>query len=159
MDYNIREAYRQYNKDYRGTDWHVDTKTFLHIISDFMKYMFQRILEGHDVSVPNHLGVLSIRGRKMNPQPVKNQNYLRGIPPDWSKIKKLKEQGIERPQAYHHNYHTDGIVYRLFWFKQNHIFKNARVYSFKLCRANKRLIAHKIKSELKEYQLLNTSKK
>lgn len=145
---------------------------YINIVHGYLKYLIEKIIEGHDVKLGAKLGIITVRGTKVKAS-IDSAGKIKGLAPDWSKtrvswLKKAKELGLtwkeyiekvpkhERQVLYCFNEHSDYIRYKFTWFKKNVVVKNKTIYSFILNRANK-LMLHQAIMEGKEY-LVNTQK-
>lgn len=149
-DKNIRESFKLFKKCNKDSE--VDINTFIDLCSNFNKFLIDKILDGHEIVLPEKLGTFSIQGIK---QEIKfDDKGNPNLPPDWVKTKALWERCEEckekKQLVYHTNDHTNGVRYKLVWSKKNSITKYKVLYSFRLTRDNKRAI-HKKVLDNKEY--------
>ena len=93
------------------------------------------VSDAEEVSLPCRLGTLRIKKIKS-----KERKMV-----DW---KLTKEYG---KLIYHLNMHTDGYYYKWHWKKQNALFTNKSVYSFKPLRKYKRGMAKLLKENKVDY--------
>lgn len=151
MKKNLKSSYKVYKN---SVERPIDVKNYLLIVGDFLQFLIQKVLEGHEVTLPNRLGKLSIIGREQKITIEKN-GKIKGLAPDWVKTKELWEKNPEarknKKLVYHTNNKTGGITYRYFWAKKNVIILNKNLYSLRLTRTNKRAASSLINSG-KEYE-------
>lgn len=141
-----------YDKYLETADEPVDKRTYLDLVAAYNKFLIEKCLDGHEVTLPSRLGILSIVGRQSkvrfeNGKPV-------GLAPDWVKTKKLWDSNPEAKKKkqllYHTNAHSQGFRYKWNWSKTNVLVENKTLYSLILSRANKRAV-HKLILEGKQF--------
>lgn len=167
---NLRDSYKFYRKDNPNA---VDIKTYLQIVALFMQFIMQKVFDGLDVRLPSKLGIIGIRGKKSRAF-INDKGEIKGVAPNWGKTKELwkaeaSNRGIsfeeyvstvpksERQLVYCFNEHSDGIIYRLVWYKKNVIIKNKSFYGLTFSRKNRRTSSALFKSG-KEYLVSNKNK-
>lgn len=128
------------------------------ITSGLMDFMMDKVLEGFDVRLGAKLGVIGIRGKKIEPIIVKDKDgndVIRGIAPDWGATHKLQASNPEakekRTRVFCFNEHSNGIKYQFFWAKEQVKIHNKQFYSFTFMKTNKRKLTKAIKEQGKEY--------
>ena len=158
---NLRDSY----KFYKQTAEHekVDIKIYLSIVLGFIKCLMGKVFEGYDVNLSsnNSLGTIGIRGTKVKPKISKNGKIM-GLAPDWVKTNELWNNNPEAKQnkelIFCMNEHTNGIRYRINWFKRGITSTNGYLYSLIFTKGpsgNKRKVRDLVISG-KEY-LVNTN--
>ena len=129
------DAYKDFNKS-GDNIYKVDKSTYRNICIDFNEMLIDYIIsDSGEVMLPCRLGTLRIKKIKS-----KNRKMI-----DW---KLTKEYG---KLIYHLNMHTDGYYYKWYWKKQNALFSNKSVYSFKPLRKFKRDVAKLLKDNKVDY--------
>ena len=149
---NIRKSYNYYKIRVEEA---IPIKTYIYIANGFMKFLMTRILSGKDIQLPGGMGSVGVRGTKRSPKVDANGNIC-GLPPNWKATKELWSKDPkakeEKQIIYYFNEKTQGIIYRLVWFRANEIFENKTMYSIKLQWGNKKLLSQSILSKT-EYLL------
>lgn len=154
---NLRDSYKYY-KTY-GEHNKVDIKTYLLIVTGFIKYIMFKVFEGYDVnlSTNNSLGMLGVRGTKVIPR-LSDKGNIIGLAPDWVKTNELWNRNPEAKQKkeliFCMNEHTNGVRYRISWIKKGIKLSNNSLYSLIFTKGpsgNKRRLNKLIKEEGKEY--------
>ena len=131
--YTIIDSYKDYKEEYKNTPFLVDKETYKNICYDFNKAVSEDMIKNTlEFDIPSRLG--SIRIKK-----IKGKNDLKSKKIDW---KASKESGMK---IYHLNMHTDGYHYKWHWHKQDALFANKSIYSFRPTRFNKRTLAGLLK--------------
>lgn len=155
-DKNISDTFEYYQEN---TMFSVDYIEYKRILFLYFKFIVSAIIEGFSVSLPAKLGSFRITGTKR--EKYFNKEGLSILPPDWGRTKKLWARDPEAKEnkviLRHTNELTGGVSYSLKWIKFNVPIRNKNFISFKLTRANKRLISKHIK-EGKEYEVTNIIK-
>lgn len=144
----FREAYYMYRWDKRVKKDFVDKRTYKKIAVLYMKALIKEVNKGIEVSLPEGMGCLSIRGKNQRARYDKDGN-LRGIPIDWVETKKLRannpEAAEQRLLAYCLNHDTEGIRFSYRWEKYKIEVKNRELYSLRIARSAKRATSAEIK--------------
>lgn len=159
MSVTITDSYQYYRTVSTEAGFHPrPIYEYNKIISQFMQFIVDKIIdEGVDIRLPYALGYLGIRGKKVRPS-VDEEGNVKGLAPSWSKTRELwKVDPIAKENkqfVYCFNEHSDGIRYRLIWWKKKAIFINKVFYRFTFSFDNKRRI-HKNIMEGAQYTLLN----
>src|SRR5690606_12329780 len=91
MNRNLRDSYKKYIET---TDEPVNIKTYIKINSMYNKFLKEKALQGHEVTLPSRMGTLSIIGRKPKIS-VDEDNNIKGLAPDWVATKKLWQENPE----------------------------------------------------------------
>lgn len=142
--YNIRDSYKYYKKNATSP---VTIKIYLGIVIGFIQFIMEQVFNGYDVVLPARLGRIGIRGKKVKPR-VDENGKIKGLAPNWGETRKLWESNPEakekRTIMYCFNEHTNGLRFKITWFKKTALFHNKSVYSFKASRANKRATTAKV---------------
>lgn len=144
-DQNTASAYSSY---YKSTDTPVDKSMYLKIANLYMKFLFAKVLDGEEVTLPSRLGSMFITGTKKKLK--FDVNGVPLLPPNWGKTKELwdrnPEAKLNKKLVYCINEETDGIVYKLHWSKNRVYIENKSLYSLRITRDNKRAIHKRIKA-------------
>lgn len=157
---NLRSSYKDYKQ---GVSNPVDINTYLKIAQGFILYIMRKLFEGHDIQLGpgDSLGTLGVRGRKIATFTDKN-GEIKGAAPSWSKTKKLWDENPEakanRQLVYCTNEHTNGLTFKIVWFKKDMRLHNKSYYTIIFSRKNKRTLSKLIK-EGKEYYSSNPYKR
>lgn len=143
----------------------VEKKIFFSILSDYLKFLKNKIIEGTKVELLR-IGWLAVTGKE---QIIEFDEQDRPkLPPDWGTTRKLwKEKAEAKNQTFeefcrtaskeektiifHFNEHTDYVRYKVEWNQENTPdLKHKELYSFRITKDFKTELAKKIKSG-KEY--------
>jgi hypothetical protein len=142
---NLRDSYKYYKNNYEAK---VDVKTYVLIVNGLMQFIIKKLFSAFDIILPYRLGMLCIRGKKIEPI-VTEEGDIRGIAPDWGKTRKLwREDPIaeaNKTRIFCFNEHSNGIKYRILWLKRNAIFKNKTIYGLAVAKDNRRTFAKGVK--------------
>jgi hypothetical protein len=126
------------------------------IVHGYLKFMMQKVFEGHDIRLGAKLGTIGIRGRKVKPM-IGVDGKIIGVIPSWSKTKQLWDSDPvakeKKTLVYCFNEHTDGVRYKIGWYKKNVVVKNKVYYSLRFTKGNKRSV-WKLANEGKEYLVM-----
>lgn len=129
------DSYKEFDKS-GDNIYNIDKNTYRNICIDFNEMLVDYIIsDAGEVSLPCRLGTLRVKKIKS-----KKRKMV-----DW---KNTKEYG---KLIYHLNMHTDGYYYKWHWKKQNALFANKSVYSFKPLRKYKREVAQLLKENKVDY--------
>lgn len=124
------------------------------VLSLFMEYLSEQLLNEGLITLPYGLGKLCIIGctKKIKFK----DNKIVGLPVDWLETKKLwerdKESKKNKQLVFFLNEHTNGIMYSFRWYRTNVYSTNKNLYDFRPCRGIKKKLCNNIKSG-KEYLL------
>ena len=144
-DLNTASAYTSYSK---SANTPMEKSMYLRIANGHMKFLFAKVLEGEEVTLPSRLGTMFITGTKKKLK--FDINGVPLLPPNWGKTKELwkrnPEAKLNRKLVYCINEETDGVVYKLHWSKNRVYIENKTLYSLRITRDNKRAIHKKIKA-------------
>lgn len=147
---NIRDSYSKYLDI---ADNPVDIKTYANINKKYNKFLIDKALDGHVVTLPARMGTLNIQGKYQEIKIIDGK--IHGLAPNWAETKKLWDRNAEAKErkqiVYCTNADTDGIRYKWVWSKLNILVENKKVYSLILTRENKRSVYAKIKEGFKNY--------
>jgi hypothetical protein len=170
IQYTLADSYPMYRE--ASTFKRKMTKPVYFKITDmFLKFMMNKLFEGHEIALGAKLGSIYIGAKKVEPKLGLNGEIL-GIAISWSKTKvyweKLaSERGMtfkefiekvpqsERPPVYCFNEHTNGYAYTLRWVKEEAILVTKSIYSLRFARANKRRVTREVLSGT-EYVITTT---
>lgn len=148
---NLRDSYKYYKKE---AETPVPLKDYIAISQDFTKFIMSKVFEGEKVKLPEGMGTLYVKGKKVKMRVHPETGEIMGAAPDWVNTKKLWEsskEAKERKQlVYHLNEHTNGVRYKIFWSRKNNPIKNKSLYSLIFTRTNKRIL-HTLLKKGKEY--------
>lgn len=109
--------------------------TYTKIISGFLQFIMRKVFQGYDVKLSGgmSLGGIGVRGRKQTPKIDEKTGQIIGLAPDWVKTKKLWDSNPEakekKEMIYHMNDHTNGIRYKLIWYRIGMKIGNKSLYS------------------------------
>lgn len=150
QDYGIRETYKDYKKEKSNP---VSLQTYCKIVNLFMLFIFKKVFEGYEVTLPCRMGSILVRGTKV--KNVINEEGKINLAPNWKKTKELRDRdpkaAEQRKIVYCMNEHTGGVIYQLHWKKFNVPIINKHIISFRATRKNKRHLHYLITKENKEY--------
>lgn len=139
------DTYKLYKK--RAKVIRFTRKEYSTLVGNFMKFLFQQLLDGEEIFLPFYLGRLYVMGYKVHARITKD-GEVRDLAPSWMKTLKLWEKNPEakkqRKIVYCTNEHSDGYRYHMVWSKTSSKLKHKRLYSFVLCRKNKRALHARI---------------
>jgi len=148
MKNNILKSYKNYRESGGTTD--VDRLEFCKIINAFNKYIMELVFEGHQVKLPEKMGTLSIKGKKIETEFDEELGRITNQAIDYGETNKLwakcPECEEKRQVIYHLNEHSDGNRYKFFWSKERMIVENKIFYTMLFTRGNKRHLSSLIKS-------------
>lgn len=154
MKKNLRDTHTHYKKN---SEKPVGYTTYRDINLEFHKFLIKKVLEGFEITLPERLGTLSIRGKKQEIK-VGEDGKITGLAPDWVKTKQLwdrnPEAKKEKKLVYHMNRHSDNIRYKYFWSKNRVLIRNKILYSLRMARQNKRAVNQLIMAG-KQYKTKN----
>lgn len=149
---NIRDSYKWYKENHVHP--RVDIKVYMHIVTGFMKFLGEKILDGFQVKLGggDSLGTLAVVGKR--PKVRFEGDKIMGLAPDWSATKKMwaefPELKEKKQLVFYTNDHTNGIRYNLVWWKTGMKIGNKYLYTFVFCKPMKRALS-KLLREGKEY--------
>ena len=144
---NILSAYKTFRE--HGGSATVSRKDFCRVSNDFNKHLIGLVFEGHEVKLPERLGVISVKGKKIKTKfdeelgRISNQAIDYGETNKlWAKCPECKER---KQMVYHLNEHTNGVRYKFFWSRDRVLVENKLFYTMVFTRNNKRTISSLIK--------------
>lgn len=155
----FRNFVRYYRNKYKKSE-RPDISVFRDLVNSYHKFIRNKIIEGHQVVLPQYCGALWIVGKKDNPRKAKNveTNLLLGIVPNWAETLKLwkrdPEAKAKKKIIYCDNLHTDGVRYKISWLRKNARNGNIMFYFFRPCKEFRRSV-HKRIMEGAEYYVKN----
>ena len=152
---NILSAYKTYRET--GGTAKVSRKEFCRVNNDFNKFIMEFVFQGDEVRLPEKMGTISVKGRKIKTKVDEELGRIVNQQPDygetnklWAKCPECKER---KQMIYHLNEHTDGIRYKFFWSKEKMIVQNKLFYAMQFTRTNKRYVSYLIQQG-KEYYVI-----
>ena len=141
MTVGIKEMYWYYKKGFKQG---ISRENYTLIVLEFFLFIVNRIWEGNIVKLPEKLGTIEIRGKKVKPVINEETGLIEGVNKDWYNSKKYNTD------IYLLNEHTQGVRYKYFWSKKNIYLKYKDIFNFVMSRANRRYLAKLLKNG-KEY--------
>lgn len=149
---NIRDSYNEEYKDV--VEKPVDYATFSQVIQLFFVFLFTKVFEGEEVTLPCRLGTLYIRGIKEKIRFDKDGNVV-GLSVNWRKTKELWDSNPEakekKTRVFNTNEHSSGIRYKFVWGRNRVLTQYKSLYSLRLVRSIKRELHRLIVEENKEF--------
>ena len=144
---NVLNSYKNFRES--GGSVTTTRKDFCKITNEFNKHIIGLVFEGHEVKLPERLGVISVKGKKIKTEfdeelgRISNQAIDFGETNKmWAKNPELKEK---KQMVYHLNEHSDGVRYRFFWSRDRVLVENKLFYTMVFTRTNKRNLSQLIK--------------
>lgn len=151
---SIKEAYTYYKKNSKATEI-IDLSSYRKLMNSFNTFLMRKVLEGHEIILPNRMGRISVQGVHQNIRVDDNGN-IKGTRIDWHSTKNLwatdPEHAQKKTLVYFFNEHSDGVKYSFKWSKNNVPVQNKNYYTFIPSRHNKRTLAKLIKNGI-EYHI------
>ena len=151
---NILSSYKYFREI--GGSTSTTRQDLCKVANDFNKHIMDLVLEGNEVKLPERLGVISVRGKKIETKfdeelgRISNQSIDFGETNKmWKKHPELKEK---KQVVYHLNEHTNGVRYKYFWSRDRVLVENKMFYTMIFTRANKRRVSALIQGG-KEYYI------
>lgn len=148
-----------------GLDYKKGMKPYYKIISGLLKLILQKVFDGYDVKLGGKLGIIGIRGRKVEPIIVDKPDgtrEIRGIAPNWGETKKLQAKDPKakenKTKIYCFNEHSNGIKYKFYWNKIDSFITNKSYYSLTFARGARRAIP-KLVAQGKEWLIVDKKEK
>lgn len=149
---NIRDSYFEEYKDVVENP--VSYSTFSTIVQLFFVFLFSKVFDGEEVTLPCRLGTLFIRGTKEKVKFDEN-GKIKGLSVNWQKTKALWDSNPTAKEAkqlvYNTNEHSSGIRYKFIWSRNRVLTQYKSLYSLRLTRTIKRELYRLIVEENKEY--------
>lgn len=125
----------------------IEKKHYIKIVNEFFKFIMSLLLDGEHINLPQRMGSILIRGKKIRPKLDADGN-IKGASPDWVKTKALWARNPEAKEQKKTiqclNEHSNGIRYRIHWIKINVNTENCSLYSIIFSRSNKRAVYQRI---------------
>jgi hypothetical protein len=147
---NVVYSYKHYKESSENP---IPLKQYRRVINDFNKHTMSLIFEGEEVKLPARMGVISIKGKKIEPK-IDENGRIKGQAPNYKATNELwgkcPECKAKKQLIFHLNEHTDGIRYKFFWSKARMLVENKTFYTMVFTRTNKRTIP-KLIEQGKEY--------
>ena len=156
--YTITTSYTHYSKKIRETPFAkqvFNKRVYTDVMKDFLAYLGDTLIETGKVVLPKKMGNIEIEG---SPQKISydEEGHLKGLSIDWKATRELwnedEEAGKNKQYIYHLNENTNGIKYKIKWFKTKMFALNKAHYNFIMNRSIKRRVAAAIKGG-KEYKI------
>lgn len=141
------------SKDFKTEHKKVSREIYRNFVTDFLKFIKNKILEGDKVTLPEKCGTLYIKPSKII-LTIDDKGKVKGHKVDWKKTKELWERKPEakaqKKLVYFTCENTSGILYKLFWSLKNVYHPYKLLYHFSGVRSLKRSMAEVINNG-KEY--------
>jgi phage FluMu protein Com len=145
---NILDSYKNFRKS--GGEVIVTRKDFCKIVNEFNKHIMEFVLKGDEVKLPEKIGTISVKGKKVKTKFDEDIGRISNQAVDYGETNKLWSrcpECKERKQVvYHLNEHTNGIRYKFFWSRDRVLIENKSFYSMIFTRTNKRKLSHLIQN-------------
>lgn len=156
--YTITTSYTHYSKKIKETPFakqSFNRRIYTDVMKDFLAYLGDTLIETGKVVLPKKMGSIEIEGYHQKIS-YDEEGHLKGLAIDWKATKELwneDEKAKENKQCvYHLNENTNGVKYKIKWFKTKIFASNKTSYNFIMNRSIKRRVAASIKSG-KEYKI------
>lgn len=150
---NARDSFKMYKALSENP---TDVKTYLLIGDGYRQFLMDKVIEGHEVTLPSKMGTISIIGSKRTLR--FNEEGKPILPIDWKKTKQLWDRNPQAKEdkklVYCTNEATSGVVYKFLWSKLRFSIENKTLYALRMTRDNKRAV-HKAIKEGAEYYIKN----
>lgn len=147
---NIRKSYSLYRKTVENPI--NDLKKYINIANEYNKFLFEKVLDGEEITLPGKMGTMYIIGTKQ--KITFNEEGKPILPIDWVKTFQLRKNNPiakeEKKVIYQLNQHTNGVRYKIHWSKRRILVENKTLFSLRMTRTNKRAI-NKAIEQGKEY--------
>lgn len=142
----IIDYYKPFKKEHKNVD--VSYEDFIMINKEYNKYLLERVFNGEHCSLPGSAtGSAYIRGKKENIS-VDENGKIKGLAPDWKATNALWKSDAKAKEQkkiiYHQNLDTNGVRYKFFWDRTTIISEYLQFFSFRLSRANKKILSKSI---------------
>ena len=145
---NILNAYKQYRES--GGSTKILKKEFCKISNEFNKHIMEYVFNGDEVRLPERVGVISVKGKKVETEFDEDLGRISNQAPDYAETKKLwakcPECKEKKQMVYHLNEHTDGVRYKFFWSRNRVLIENKSFYTMIFTRTNKRYLSSLIQA-------------
>lgn len=124
---------------------------YIEIVTAIFEEIFQRLLQGKKVVLPNRLGALQLLKYRTN----------RSKKIDWNLTNQVygehnENNSDDKKFVYHKNHHTSGYNIMLYWDKKKAMFTNRNMFKLKLVRSAQRAMAKYFKETPGAIYKLNT---
>jgi hypothetical protein len=140
---NIMSSYKTYRE--MGGSMDIDRLLYCKMANEFNKDIIELVKDGHQVKLPEKMGILSVKGKKIQSEYDEELGRISNQAPDFGETNKLWARCPEckkrKQMVYHENEHSDGIRYKYFWSKDRMIVENKLFYTMVLTRTNKRQLS------------------
>lgn len=150
---NILDSYKNYRK--AGGSSTVTRLEYCKVVNDFNKHIIDLIFDNNEVKLPEKMGTISVKGKKIITEFDEELGRISNQAPDYGETKKLWARCPEckerKQMVYHLNEHTNGVRYRFFWSRERMIVENKLFYTMVFTRTNKRNLSHLIKGGTEFY--------
>lgn len=145
---DIYDKYTTEEKLIKDSPYDVDKQLFRGILERFFQELMDYMIDdGGEFRLPFRLGRIGVFKKRIE---YKFQNQLQHV--DWYSTLQLGKC------VYHFNEHTDGFKYFFSWNREIVGIPNVQSYRFIPTRANKRILAKKIKQEGNDYMEFKKNK-
>lgn len=154
----MRDMFRFYRQSSGGTL--TDIAVYRKIVCGFIRFLISKLFSGYDIylSADRSLGVLAVRGKKVRPRLSEDGKSIMNLAPDWGTTKKLWATDpvakANKQVIYHFNEHTNGIKYRIRWYREGMYLTNKFLYDLFIARPTKRAIS-KLICEGREFLVID----
>ena len=142
---NTRSSYKKYKKEAQAP---VDASTFVKIANGYMQFLFDKVMQAEEVTLPCKMGTLSVRGVKR--KLTFDEEGKPKLPINWRATKELwnrdPQAKLNKKVIYCTNEETGGVVYRIHWSRNRSPIENKLYYGLRMTRANKRAVHFSIKA-------------
>jgi len=143
---NILSSYKYYRSAGGGLE--VNRKDFCKIVNEFNKHIMQFVFDGDEVKLPEKMGTISVKGKKIKTEFDEELGRITNQAVDYQETNKLwakcPECQKKKQMVYHLNEHSDGIRYKFFWSKERMIVEYKLFYTMIFTRTNKRHLSQLI---------------
>lgn len=139
--YTIEDFYESYIEHVSDSElYKIEKKVFREILEDYFSFLADQVIsKSKEVRLPARMGTLCVIKRKPKRY---DFTYCRV---DFNTTKQMGKTIL------HLNEHSGGYNYKFFWSKKDILISNISMYELIMSRANKRLLAKKIKSRDTDY--------
>jgi hypothetical protein len=155
---SIRDTYKIYKKEIKNP---TDLDTYVKLTAAYNEFMIEKVLEGHEIGLPERVGTLCIQGKKIKPL-LDEKGTPTNVPVNWKAtydLWKRNPKAEEQNKVIRYlNEETDGIRYKYFWSKKNVWLENKYLYSLKVVRRHKRGVADLVRKG-KEFAIIENNAK
>jgi len=150
--YGMKDFYKHFKEN--NKDIEITNKKYYDIIYDFNLELINLIIDYNiEYQFPFIGSTLSIKKSKHTPKIVEGKLYNTS-PVDWKSTNELWDLDNEAKEkkllVRYSNFHTSKYVFRIYFKKYVHSFKNKKWFKFKPNRLFQRTLSKRIKDETKE---------